>query len=100
MVALQVALHDGFDDDEVAIRVDGDTRWHHDAVRTRTQISLAETVDLDVARGRHDVVVDVPSRGTSSRLEIDVDGPTWVAASLDPDGTVRMRLSEEPFGYV
>jgi hypothetical protein len=100
MVALHVALHDGFEDDEVEVRVDGVARWHHDAVRTRTQISLAETLELEVAGGRHEIVVDVTSRGTSGRLEIDVDEPTWLAASLDLDGTVQFRRSGEPFGYV
>lgn len=99
MVTLHVALHDGFVDDEVEIRVDGQVVWADTGVRTRTQISLADSVEVDVPTGAHDIDVRALSRGTDGRIRLDVRQPAWLAASLDSDGSVVLRSSSEPFRY-
>ena len=61
---LHVALQDGFDNDTIEVRVNGQTVYERDGVTTMTQISLADAFDVDI-----DGPVDLrsPSRTGTSR---------------------------------
>jgi hypothetical protein len=78
---LNVALQDGFEDDEVAIRVAGD-EVYRDRVTTRTQISHAADLQLEVPDGPFELEVEVPARGVRETLQLDPETQPNVAISL------------------
>jgi hypothetical protein len=79
---INVALQDGFDGDTVVIRVDGDEAYRGEEVTTRTQLSHAEDMQLDVPDERFALEVEIPGQGIRERLDVDPRAQPNVALSL------------------
>jgi hypothetical protein len=79
---INVALQDGFDGDTVFIRVDGAEAYRGEQVTTRTQISHAADMQIDVPDGPFTLEVDVPTRGVRETFQLDRHAHPNVALSL------------------
>jgi hypothetical protein len=79
---IQVALQDGFDGDEVVIRVDGAEAYRGEQVTTRTQISHAADTELEVPDAPFTLEVDVPTRDVNETFQLDPRTHPNVALSL------------------
>jgi hypothetical protein len=79
---INVALQDGFDGDEVVIRVDGAEAYRDEQVTTRTQISHAADTQLEVPDAPFTLEVDVPTRGVHESFQLDPQTHPNVALSL------------------
>lgn len=79
---INVALQDGFDSDEVLIRVDGAEAYRGEQVTTRTQISHAADFQLDVPDEPFTLEVEIPTRDARETFELDPNTHTNVALSL------------------
>lgn len=100
MASLHVALEEGFGGEEVVVLVDGREVFAGADVRTRLQIGLAKSFDVEVAPGRHVVECRLRTRDSAVGHRVQVTGPTWVGLSLARGGGARWRVASEPFGYV
>jgi hypothetical protein len=98
MAALAVVLEEGFDGDEVAVRVGDDVAFASDSVTTRPQIGVAQRLEVEVPRGPVILRVEVPSRGLEADVPIDVREGTHVGISIAGDQVVH-RTADEPFRY-
>lgn len=98
MTQLAVVLEEGFDGDDLAVRIGGETVFSEGGVTTRPQVGYARRFTLDVPVGDVDITVDVRSRDTATSFPVSVSGDTHVGISLD-DGRVTHRTSDEPFRY-
>src|ERR1700741_1256376 len=98
MPLLRLDLQEGWEDDEVAVAVDGREAFRG-RVRTQLQIGLAQLVELNVENGVRLITIGVPGRGVRQELGASVAGPTYLALSLE-GGSLRHQLSTEMFGYV
>ena len=85
---INLALQDGFDGDEVVVRVDGDEAYRGEEITTRTQISHAADTQLDVPDGPFTLEVDVPTRGVHETFQVDPHAHPNVALSLRNAGLV------------
>ena len=94
MPLLQIALEDGFDNDTVSIRIDGDEVFRKTAVTTRTQISLADSFEAEVGEGPVQLEVEVPSRGVRETITVDPRDRPFVAISLR-EGRITARFPEQ-----
>ncbi|WHO38561.1 hypothetical protein PMI04_018785 [Sphingobium sp. AP49] len=97
---IMLALQEGFKDDSVRISV-GDRLVHWlDHVKTRTQLGLAHTLELNLPAGNDPVQVELP--GKDVRISIDpgrTDALYW-GVSVSPNGkAMYVKRSAEPFGY-
>jgi hypothetical protein len=99
MVLLHIALQEGFWGDTVIVRVNGEQVFREKDVKTRLQIGLADSVELDVAEGPTQVEVLLPSKNLSDSVQLDVSAPTYVGVSI-VDGKITFRISDMPFGYL
>ena len=99
MVDLIIDFQEGFNNDQVAIRIDGDTVFRKKDVRTRNQIGFAEKVNLDVSAGRHVVGVSMPAHSAYGELEIDTDATPNLGVSFQ-NGTLVLTPAAEAFGYL
>ena len=79
---LNVALQDGFDRDTVVIRVDGAEAYRGEQVTTRTQISHADDMQLEVPERPFTLEVEVPEQGIQASLQLDPHAQPNVALSL------------------
>jgi hypothetical protein len=91
---IHLALQDGFDDDEVVVRVEGSEAYHGERVTTRTQISHAADMQLDVPDRQFGLEIDVPTRGVRESVEIDPRTHPNVTISLR-DGRLVVRYPEQ-----
>jgi sulfur carrier protein ThiS len=99
MTLLHIALQEGFWGDTVIVRVNGEQVFREKDVKTRLQIGLADSVELDVAEGPTQVEVLLPSKNLSDSVQLDVSAPTYVGVSI-VDGKITFRISDMPFGYL
>jgi hypothetical protein len=81
-MVINVALQDGFDGDEVLLRVDGAEAFRADGVTTRTQISHAADTQLDVPDRPFTLEVEVPTQDVRDSLRLDPHAQPNVALSL------------------
>ena len=97
---LHTALQEGFTGDEVILRIDGREVFHKTGVKTRLQIGLAATHEVQVTQGPVSLEVELPGRRLTQTLPLNVSDDTYLGVSLEPVGTLRHVVSREPFGYV
>jgi hypothetical protein len=79
---INVALQDGFDSDDVVLRVDGAEAFRAEGITTRTQISHAADTQLDVPDRPFTLEVEVPTRDVRETLQLDPHAQPNVALSL------------------
>lgn len=96
---LHIALHDGFEDDVVTVRVNGKEVLRREGVTSDPRIGLAHSFEVDVDEAQVTVEVALPARNVAESVVLERGGETNVAASYQ-DGTIRFRVSDTPFGYV
>lgn len=95
MTTLHVALADGFLDDAVTVRINGDTVYRKEGLRTDLRISRAGAVDLPV-EGEGPARLSVEARGFSTDLDVDPRRTPHVTVDLTPEGRPVLRPSAEP----
>lgn len=100
MPLLHTALQDGFDDDEVVLRVAGRDVFHQPHVRTRNQIGLAATHEVSLGVGPVSVEIVLPRRKLELKVPLQITQDTYLGVSLTPQGEFRHVVTYEPFGYV
>jgi len=100
MPTLHTALQEGFTGDEVILRIDGREVFHKSGVKTRLQIGLAATHEALVTPGAVTVELEFPARRLAQSVPLQVAEDTYLALSVEPNGTLRHKVSREPFGYV
>ncbi len=98
MSQLAVVLEEGFDGDEVAVRVGDEIAFSSDQVTTRPQIGVAQRFTVDVRPGPVVLNVEVASRGLVADVPVDVRDGTHVGISIARDQVVH-RTADEPFRY-
>lgn len=105
---LHIALQEGFANDSVVVRVNGAEAYRKAGVKTRMQIGLADSVDVDVPAHGSDidaqstmakVEVEIPKRRLKTTLAVNLAETTHIGISINA-GKIVARLSREPFGYV
>ncbi len=100
MTSLHIALHDGFKDDTVAIRVNGEKVFEKSGVTTKMQISYADSFEVDVPEGNVNVDVNLPLKHLSSSTSLQVEAPVYLGIDLTLENTIDYRISQEPFRYL
>jgi len=101
MAKLGIHLQDGFDGDEVVVKVDGKVRLQRDGVTTRRVLGLAEHVELEVADGPLALEVAIPNRGLERTIAAEARGELHLGVSIAHGGEAELRLilRDTPFGY-
>ena len=95
---IHLALQDGFDGDEVAISVDEREAYRAEGVTTRTQISHAADMQLEVPDRPFVLGVDVTTREVRETFDIDPHAHPNVSVSLR-EGRLVARFPEQ-IGFV
>jgi hypothetical protein len=90
---IHLALQDGFDGDDVVLRVDGSEVYRGEDVTTRTQISHAADMHLDVPDRPFELDVDIPTRSVRETVQIDPHANPNVTVSLR-DGRLVVGFPE------
>jgi hypothetical protein len=89
MQELLIILQDGFDDDEVAVMVNGKEARRDSAVTTRTLLGMAAEVTVELPAKGATVGVQVPTRMLSAAKKL-VGKPKSLLVSIE-DGELVLR---------
>lgn len=101
MPTLRVDLGEGFLDDTVVVRVNGEER-RRSHVRTRLQTGFADSFEIDVQEAAVDVEVALPSRGTSTSVPVAFGkaDTVYLGLSVAAGDEISAQVSQEPFRYL
>jgi hypothetical protein len=91
---LHVALQEGFDNDNVVIRLNDEPIYETDL-----RIGRADAVDVPLMEGRLRLSVSLPDRNMSGSVVVQGTDAVYVGVSVEGD-TVEFTVSDQPFGYL
>ena len=95
---LRIDLQDGFEQDSVVIRVNGNPVFERSDVRTSLLKGFAKSVQVDVESGPAALEIAITNRNLSNTLDLAIDGDTYVGVSRTSNG-LESIVRAEPFGY-
>ena len=98
LLQLAVALEEGFEEDLVVVRVDGEEVLRRQGVTTDVRIGRAHAFDVRVERLPATVEVELPDRGISGRTTLEAETSTHLSVSV-VDGAVRFERPDR-FRYM
>ncbi len=96
---LHVALQDGFLDDAVVVRVNGEEVHREKGVSSDPRIGLAASFDLEAPQGPATLEIELPGRKLRKTIEVDATTAPYVGVT-HVEGGIEFRVSERPFGYL
>jgi hypothetical protein len=101
MAQLQIALQEGFANDEVVVHAGGEEVYHKENVTTRMQISLADSfaVELPERPSNAPVHITVSVRGVETGADVHPEQTPFLAVSVRDD-KVSIESSATPYGYL
>jgi len=101
MPTLHVAFQEGFQDDEVKLFLNDVEVYKRTHLKTRMQIGLADSVDLQVPSRSAELRIVVPGRNVDLKKTITFEDHAvlFVAISMKADGALALRVSPEAFRY-
>ncbi len=95
---LRITLEDGFEGDEVGVFVDGQEVYRKRNLSTRTAISLADSMELDVQDGLHKVALRLENRPLSAETDVEIRDETTLLVSII-HGQISFQVVSGPYGY-
>jgi hypothetical protein len=100
MALIHIDLQEGFEGDTVLIRVNGEEVFRRPVVKTRLQIGLADSIQLELPAGLVNIEVALPLRKLSESKALQVSAAVYLGVSVTREGKISYRISKEPFGYM
>jgi len=98
MPRLHIALQNGFAGIPVTLVVDGQEVFRKENVRTRTQIGLADSIELERADGP--VKIEVTAGDVAGSIAAHLAGDLYVSISVSPEQRLVHKSSPTPFRYM
>jgi len=84
MPSLNLYLTDGFDNDQVVVRVDGRKVFEADGVTTRKLLGLAKQLDpVPVAGNTARLDIELPKKGLSATISADLTQGSHVPVAIE-----------------
>ena len=96
---LHVALQEGFDNDNVTIRLNDETIYESGNVATDLRISRADAVEVPLNEGRQRLSVTLPDRDLAGFMVIQGMTTVHIGVSVRDD-RIEFTVSDQPFGYM
>jgi hypothetical protein len=95
-----IDLQEGFENDEVEIFDNEKRVFKADNVKTRTQIGLASSNEVDLEGNKATLRVEVPSRNIDERREIQLTDDLHIAISISDGNELTWKIQNSPFFYM
>ncbi len=93
------ALQEGFANEEVHILCNDVNLYKKENVTTDIRYGLADSFEVTLQDGMNKVKISLPKRSISQEFQIQSRSPQYVGISLK-DGDLKLKFSDEPFGYL
>jgi hypothetical protein len=99
MAEVTIDLQEGFFDDTLVVRHDGQEVARRDGLRTRMQTGFAHQFELDLPPGATALEIVLPAKDIAALVQLPPERPLWIGVSLDA-GRLQIRVAREAFGYL
>ncbi len=93
------ALQEGFANEEVHILCNDVNLYKKENVTTDIRYGLADSFEVTLQDGMNRVKISLPKRSIAQEFQIQSRSPQYVGISLE-DGDLKLKFSDEPFGYL
>lgn len=98
MIPLVIDLQDGFSDDVVMIKVEGNEVYYKKEVNTDYTLGRADSVEIQAHEGTIKVEIIVQSRNLSDAITLEVSAKIYLGVSI-LDEIIDFKISDEMFLY-
>lgn len=98
MSTLRVDLQEGFKDDAVDLRVNGQDGFQKEGVTTKLLLGLASSAEIEVPNGTVTIEIKVPTKNLAKTISLEVPSAKYLGISI-ANGKIEHIVSHEPFGY-
>ena len=96
---LHVALQEGFDNDNVLMRLNDEPIYESAGVTTDLRVGRADALEVPLKEGRLRLSVSLPDRDLTGSVVIRSTNTVHVGVSVEGDA-VEFTVSDQPFGYL
>jgi hypothetical protein len=94
---IHIDLQEGFEDDDVVIRIGEEEVFRKEGVTTLPQIGRADGIEIPIGDGPVIVDVELPKRGVQASFS--VPAPDMHLGISIEDGELMHEISKTPFRY-
>jgi len=95
---LGVDFQDGFVNDTVVLKIEGNEVFREAHLSTSILLGLAGSFKTEVEAERISVEVEIPTKNLERVIEVDVLEDVYLGISV-VDNSIDYVVSDEPFGY-
>ena len=96
---MKIDLQDGFDNDEVVVKLDGREVFHKSGVSTDIRISRADGFETSATKPQVKVELELPKKGKHASQTVKPAETPHIGISIR-DGQPQFRTQAEPFLYM
>ena len=98
MSTLRVDLQEGFNDDAVDLRVNGQDGFQKEGVTTKLLLGLASSAEIEVPNGTVTIEIKIPTKNLAKTISLETPSSKYLGVSI-ANGKIEHIVSREPFGY-
>lgn len=99
MSGLRIDLQEGFRNDTVIVRVNGEEVFQKSGVTTRLSASIADSFEVPVEGSPSEVEVEASTRALTGKGKVDAEHTPYLGVSIE-GAAIRFERSVEPFRYL
>lgn len=99
MVLLRIDLQDGFDGDNVIVKINRKQVYRKEGVKTELTLGYADSLEVEVSEGPCMVEVALPEKDIAESISLNVFAPVYLGLSVSNNKIIQRR-SETFFAYL
>jgi hypothetical protein len=99
MALLKIDFQDGFNGDLVVVKINGEEVFNKENIKTRLEISYADSFEIDVSTGQIIVEVSLPKKKISKAYPLESSAPIYLGLSVQDDKLI-CKKSKDMFYYL
>lgn len=97
---IHIALQEGFQGETVIARLNNVEIYRKSGLKTRMQIGLADTFECDTAHPANELHIEILTRDIDVAIPVETSyQEAYVGISINHDGYISYKVSNEPFRY-
>jgi hypothetical protein len=100
MIILKIDLQEGFVNDEVVMAMNDTVFFEKKSIRTRTQIGLADQVEVEVRHKQIQLRINVKSKALVGELTMKPKENMFLGISIGKSNELIFKQQSEPFRYL
>jgi hypothetical protein len=98
MSKLRVDFQEGFTNDEIDLRLNGQELLKKAGVTTNRLLGLASSAEVEVPNGRVTIEITIPTKNLAKTISLESSGSEHLGVSIE-NGRIEHIVSQQPFGY-